>query len=394
MELAWSTYRKFSYYTEYISFVFILLYIWEISHSLTPLLIFAIIYSLASPLGSYISVYITNSISPRIALLLGFLLQTIQVVIFITQINSTSTEVLIIIGLLGGLSSGIKQIPEYTYERYYQSQVSELKLQTGKIIWWEFIKLATTAFSAFLVFMYGGFDLLFEVILVASIIGAITIFFLDKNSYTRKTEIKKVFTFPGNNPEKSLLAKSSFLEGMFDGINAVVLPVALLYFVVTIMDWGIINGLLIAFSICIGIIIYLVTNNQTYKVIYTLSALLFAGISIITIIEYNIYVLLIYMIAMAVIEVAGTIGYNTTSEKIIDLDPESRSLLPEYKFFAELFTDLGKALPLILLLLLDIDLSEQFTLKIALTLGALMPVIIISLFGKSMIFVTEQEEKV
>lgn len=125
VELAWSTYRKFSYYTEYISFVFILLYIWEISHSLTPLLIFAIIYSLASPLGSYISVYITNSISPRIALLLGFLLQTIQVVIFITQINSTSTEVLIIIGLLGGLSSGIKQIPEYTYERYYQSKTSQ-----------------------------------------------------------------------------------------------------------------------------------------------------------------------------------------------------------------------------------------------------------------------------
>ena len=93
---------------------------------------------------------------------------------------------------------------------------------------------------------------------------------------------------------------------------------------------------------------------------------------------------------MVTLEVSGSIGYNTTIENIIDLDQEKDNLIPEYKFLIELSSNIGKFIPLTLLMLLDIDLSEEFTLKMALIIGSTLPIIIISMFGKSLIFRSEE----
>ena len=386
----WKIFRKFSFYIEFISFTFILLFIWEQTEILLPLLFFAIVYSLSAILGAFVSVYITNGISPKIALLTGFLIQTIQLVLFITLNSNLTNGFILLIGISGGLAAGLKVIAEYTYERSYEDRENILQIQSARIFWIELIKLVTIGGSAFLVYFNRGYETLFDIILISSLLGSFTVLFLHNNYLRRKTEIKKLLTFPGTNPEKSLIAKSELFEGMYDGINTVILPVALLYFVGNFMDWGIVNILLLGFSLCVSIIAYELTGQNSYKSIYAISTVLFAGISIFTIFEYNIYVLLAYMVTMVTLEVSGSIGYNTTIENIIDLDQEKDNLIPEYKFLIELSSNIGKFIPLTLLMLLDIDLSEEFTLKMALIIGSTLPIIIISMFGKSLIFRSEE----
>lgn len=362
---------------------------WEQTEELLPLLFFAIVYSLSTILGAFASVYLTNGISPKVALLTGFLVQTIQLVLFITLNTDLTNEFILLIGVTGGLASGLKSISEYTYERTYEDSKDTLQVQSAKIFWVELIKLVTIGGSAFLVYFNQGYDTLFDIILISALFGSFSVIFLHDDYHRRKTDIKKILTFPGTNQEKGLIAKSEFFEGMYDGINSVILPVALLYFVGNFMDWGIVNILLLGFSLCVSIIMYELTGKNSYKSLYAISTVLFAGISIFTIFEYNIYVLLAYMVTMVTLEVSGSIGYNTTIENIIDLDKEKDTLIPEYKFLVELSSNIGKFIPLVLLLLLDIDLAEDFTLKLALIIGSTLPIIIISMFGKSLIFRSE-----
>ena len=93
---------------------------WEQTEELLPLLFFAIVYSLSTILGAFASVYLTNGISPKVALLTGFLIQTIQLVLFITLNTDLTNEFILLIGVTGGLASGLKSISEYTYERSYE----------------------------------------------------------------------------------------------------------------------------------------------------------------------------------------------------------------------------------------------------------------------------------
>ncbi len=386
MHLVWLIYKRFSAYIEYISFTFILLFLWSKTSSLYPILLFSILFYSTTPIGALLSTIITNRISPKISLLISTLLQSIQLILFITYSNNVGNEALVLLGILGGLSSGIKSAAEYVFERAYEDNMSELNIQSAKTLWWELIKTFTTFVSAYYVSSQGTFGILFQIIFAITIANAFSILFLKQSYVNRKTNFKEILKLPGSNPEKALLMKAEFIDGIYEGINATIIPIALLFFVRNIFDWGLINLLLMVLSIAFGIIYIELINNQSYKPFYGLTAFIFASVSIFTIFDYNIYVLLGYMIVTTFNEVSSTIGYNTIVEKIIDLDAQKNTLLPEYKFLLEVFFGIGRIVPLLVLYLLEFDFNEEYVIKVAIVIASLLPLLTITVFGNSRLF--------
>ena len=386
MNLIWLIYRRFSAYIEYISFTFILLFLWDKNQSLYPILLFCLFFYSAPSIGAFFSTLLTNKVSPKISLLLSALIQAIQIAIFILFNGEISNEIIIAMGILGGLSSGIKSSAEYVFERSYEDDQPELNVQSAKALWWELIKTITTFVSAYYVSVNGTFSVLFQMIFVATIINAFAILLLKQKYPLRNSNFKEIFRLPGTNPEKTLLIKAQFIDGIYEGINATIIPIALLFFVKNIFDWGLINMLLMVLSIAFSIFYIETVNNQSYKQFYGITAFTFAAVSIFTIFNYNIYVLLGYMIITTFNEVSSTIGYNTIVEKLIDMDSQKKSLLSEYKLLLEIFFGFGRIIPLIGMYYLKFDFGEENIIKIALIAASLLPLLTITVFGDSRLF--------
>lgn len=386
MHVVWTIYRRFSAYIEYVSFTFILLFLWDKTNSLYPILLFCISFYATPAVGAFFSTIITNKFSPKISLLFSALIQSIQIVIFVLFYSSIENQIIMLLGLLGGISSGVKSSAEYVFERSYEDEVPELNVQSSKALWWELIKTITTFLSAYYVSASRTFSILFEIILFATIVNAFAILFLKQKYPLRNNRFKEIFTFPGTNPEKPLLLKAQFIDGIYEGINATIVPIALLFFVKNIYEWGLINMLLMVLSIAFGIFYIETVNNESYKQFYGITAFTFAAVSIFTIFDYNIYVLLIYMVITTFNEVSSTIGYNTIVENLIDIDPEKKSLLSEYKLILEIFFGFGRMLPLIVLYFINFDFTEVNVIKIAIIVASLLPLLTITVFGSSRLF--------
>lgn len=386
MYFVWRTFRKISSYIEYISFTFISLYLWETQQSLYPILIFTAVFFASSPLGSLLSVYTCNKISPKIALLLAAFFQTGQALLFIMMFNAIGVEQIVLLGLFGGIGSGFKNVAEYVYERKYETINPEYVVQGTKLFWWEIIKLLATFISAYIVYSQGGFNFLFQILLASLVINSILIVFLSNEFQTKKSQVFNAFKFPGTNPLKGMMVKSEYVDGFYDGINQTLIPVTLLFFVGDILDWGLVNTLLIVFAIFFNIVVTKSSNNFTYKNFYALSALLLAGTSILLITNFNIYVLLTYMLIMTMNEVSGTIGYNTTIENLTNQDGSKQYMIPEYKLLTDVFFNLGRLSPLILLIILGIDYTDEFVVRLALTVSSLLPLLVLSLFGNTIVY--------
>ncbi len=386
MYFIWRTFRKISSYIEFISFTFITLYIWETQQSLYPILIFAAVFFAGSPLGSLISVYVCNKISPKIASLLGAFFQTGQALLFIMMYDAIGVEQIVLLGVLGGIGSGFKNVAEYVFERKYESINPEYIVQGTKLFWWEIIKLIATFISSYIVYSHWGFNLLFQIILASLVINSILIVFLSNDFQTKKSQVFNVFKFPGTNPLKGMISRSEYLDGFYDGINQTLIPVTLLFFVGDFLDWGLVNTLLIIFAVFFNIVVTKTSNNFTYKNYYAVSALLLAGTSILLITNFNIYVLLTYMLIMTMNEVSGTIGYNTTIENLTNQDSSKQYMIPEYKLFTEVFFNLGRLSPLTLMIVLGIDYTDEFIVRMALTVGSLLPLLVMSLFGNTFVY--------
>ena len=386
MFFIWRTFRKISYYLEYISFTFLILYLWEQYRTLYPVITFATAFFIVAMIGATFSVFVTNTISPKISLLLSAFSLTGQAIVFIYFYNSLEAYNVILLGILGGLGSGFKCIPEYVFERLYESKNPEFEVQATKAYWWEVIKLLTTFLSAYIVYTGGGYNLLFQVILGAHVVNSLLILLLTNKFISKKNNFINILKIPGTNPLKWLIIKSEFMDGIYEGINLILIPVALLYFVRDILDWGLVNTLLIVLSIFFTIIVTKTSNSITYKNYYATSVFLFAMLSVLLITQYNIYVLIGYMIAMVLNEVAASIGYNTTIETLIDQDPQKNDLLPEYKLLVEIASGLGKLVPALILIFIHVDLNDEFVIQASLVVGSLLPLLIISMFGNTILF--------
>jgi hypothetical protein len=61
-------------------------------------------------------------------------------------------------------------------------------------------------------------------------------------------------------------------------------------------------------------------------------------------------------------------------------------MIPEYKLFTEVFFNLGRLSPLTLMIVLGIDYTDEFIVRMALTVGSLLPLLVMSLFGNTFVY--------
>src|SRR3989344_3525564 len=92
---------------------FFAFFIWESEQNLYPILLFGFAYFVFIPVGSLISGFLTDQVDAKTPLMIGSLLQALQIIIIITFVNSINLETITIIGIIGGFAEGLKATSMY-----------------------------------------------------------------------------------------------------------------------------------------------------------------------------------------------------------------------------------------------------------------------------------------
>ena len=382
MHLLWSIYKKLAAYSNYISYVFIIIYLYEFKGNLDFLLIFALVYSLTSPIGHILGNIITIKLSPKLAILIANFLAITQTILLIYFIDSLQTNTLILIALIAGISSGIKEIAEYLYQKTFEYYEDPVTIQTDETVIGGLVKLAIILPSVFFVSQTDNFTIIFVLLIISISISSIIILKLNPDYHLIHNSLKELFRFPKNNPKIGTLVYSTITEGLFESINATIIPVTLFLFAGNILNWGLVNATITAITVGFGFIYFNKFNSGNYKFALGIVTFLLASTSILIVSEFNILVLIVYILLVGINDLLSPIGYKANFEQIIDLDPQKTSHLTEYKMYENIILSISKSIPLLILLYFKPDFSVGIMTQTAIVFASLLPFITFTIIGK------------
>lgn len=392
MKRLWNIIKTLNVALEFVSLTFLIFYFWEEEKNFYLVLTFALFHFLAIPLFTTLSGIITDKISPKIAIILSNLVQIIALLIVVTSIDTINFEIAAIIGLITGIGAGLNDIAFNVLESFYSDE-NISRAYAGKTLVENITDLTLPIIGALIVGLTGEYSYLFILTIILHFFLIILALFFNPNINKSKFELLEMFKSRSGN-ENWVLAKASFLEGLFDGITLIILPIIVLSFAGNILNWGAINTLLITISIVISIILSRFVTEKSSQWLYALGAILFAGSSIVLIAQYNFYVIMVFLIAMAFMEVIKEISFNSAVDQVIEIDRYGYKLESEYHVFVSYFSALGKLLPVVILLFLGLDINEEFILRGSLLIAGLLPVIILSALGQSIIFKPKYKDEI
>jgi hypothetical protein len=218
--------------------------------------------------------------------------------------------------------------------------------------------------------------------------------FLFKNDYVKnKFELANILKFPGTNADKFTLVKGVFFEGLSEGFNFTIFPIIILIFVGNILNWGILNTFLVLVAISIAYLIRRYVNDVNSKLIYSAAAFFFAFASLFLISGINFYIIMLFLLAKTFMQLVKEISYFSAVDNIIDEDRREYELYAEYQFLIELATSTGRIIPIIALLLINVNIENHFTIILILLAIGFIPMTTLSFLSKSAIFSPTYKEE-
>lgn len=366
---------------------FLSFYIWQTKNDLSAILYFNLAFFITISIASVIGGILTDCIDPKISVLFGNWIQIIQVILALALSSNLNISSIVIIGILGGFAQGLVETADNSI--FITSLLSKSKpiekvfaeqniLYFGAIILLPILAAYSVGFSA-------NYILFFRAILFILILSSIMIVFIKPKNELSDFKLFEIFKFPGTNSDKHLLVKGVFLEGLTEGINITIVPIVILTLAGNLINWSYINSVLVIVGFITSIIIDRIVNNQNSKLIYAVGVLIFSSISIFLLADFSLFILVMFLIAQKIMELIRDIIYNADLLKIAEEDIKQNDLCTEYDVLISIFTNIGRAIPLIILLLLGININHDITIRIVLLIVGLFPLIILSILGKSKI---------
>ncbi len=389
MLFLWRIIITFNTSTDLLVKTFLAFFIWESEQNLYPILLLGLAYFIARPVASLISGIISDKLNSKIPLVLGTLIQIAQLLVIIEHSNLLTLETIAIIGAMGGFADGLKGISIHTIDlalRKIHHKDDANKFYSMRTFISHMLELILPLSAAFVLAQTGNYIDLFKIsIILISVQTLITLIFKSPTQHN-SFDLKSVFSIPGTNKDKPALIQGVFFEGLEEGVTLTILPVIVLIFAGSILNWGLLNTSFVLVGVLLSFIFSRIINDANAKIIYAFGALIFAASSILFLNDISLAIILIFMFTKTLMGIIKETSYHASLDKIIEEDSKQQRLHAEYKFLIEFFSSIGSVIPILALMYLKTDIHNDLVLRITLLAVGLLPITVLSILGKTAIF--------
>lgn len=383
----WSLIRLLAISSDILTRTFLAFYIWENSKDLKIILFFGLIYFAVIPLAELVAGYVTDQFDIKIPMLIGIWIQIIQIVLIISVHFPISTTMLVLIALTGGISEAIRNITIHAIEFGVQEQDQITHYYADKTFFTKSLELILPLTAAYIVTITeGNFDFLFQIIVGVLVLKSIFVILYKIPPSRNKFDLKNILTFPGTNKDKGTLIKGVFMEGLSEGVTLTILPVIVLMFADSILRWGFVNTGIAIFGTLVSLFLTQWVNDINSKLLYAFGAFIFAAASTFFLAEINFVVIIIFLVAYELMQTIKDISYNSAVERIMEEDRREYHLYSEYQFLVDAVASFGRLVPILILLYTGLNIDNESTIRLTLVAIGILPLISLSVLGKSRIF--------
>lgn len=369
--------------------VFVDFYIWQVTGDLNAILKFNLglflIYPLAVFLGSLLSEFLSLKFTQVLAKLLQFIFAGSLLLLGLDLIATP-----FIFGLLAGLVTGISFAVADTVSAKVppQERLSlNSSIKTGIVL----VGIIIPPLFSFLVDTYQSFNIPFTVAAFTYLSLALVSLFVAFPALDGNFNLKEVFSFPGNNPEKGILLKSAFLTGIKDSIHFSLITILTLNFIGSLTGWGWFTLVVSLFSLVLAIVYRRLQVAKTSIISLGLGAVIYLAGSIFFATNFNLFGIYVFVFSIAIFDILFGLGHSSTMSRLTDLDTSPQDLSAEYTFFVSLFTSLGALIPLGLLDYFHFDLTDPSVFLVLVVVIGLIPFSILKVMSGSF-YLTHQQE--
>ena len=392
--MLWNLNKALFTVNEIVITTFIAFFIWSQNSDLRLILIFSLAFFASVPIGSLLAGLIIGNISSKMSVILANIFQIVQLMLVVWLSKNLQLADILIIGAVGGLAEGLRNTSIMTID--VDKRVgNNIRYFSEDTFFSSIAKLIVPLTAGYIVTrLSSGYIALFYANIFVAILSITLTTFSKIPHLPSKYELKAIFTIPGTNPDKPALVKGTLLEGLTESISITILPIILLSFVGTVFNWSILNTALLLLMVLMSFIFKELLSSIGSKVAYNLTALFFAAASIFLVAQYNFIVIAVFLIAKSLMDLVKSVSYDSSVQEIIEEDRVQYKLHPEYQFLTDTFTSIGRILPIILLLLLNVQPDNSLVMRFLFLWIGIMPLITISVLGKTAIFTQEKEEEI
>lgn len=384
----WITHQVFNHLASMAMTIFVDFYIWQVTGNLNTILKFNLglfcIYPLAVFLGSLLSELLSLKITQILAKLLQLMFAIALLLLGLDLIASP-----FIFGLLAGIVTGVSFAVADTISAKIPPQERldlSSSIKTGLVL----VGIIIPPLFSLLVDTYQNFNAPFIVAATIYLSLALVSLFISFPSLDGSLDLKEVFSFPGNNPEKGILLKSAFLTGIKDSIHFSLITILTLNFIGSIINWGWFTLAVSLFSLILSFTYRRLQIAKTSILSLGLGAVIYLAGSIFFATNFNLLGIYVFTFSIAIFNILFGLGHSSTMARLTDLDTSPKDLSAEYTFFVSLFTSLGTLIPLALLEYFRFDLADP-TVFLILVIGiGLIPFSILKVMSKSF-YLTHQQ---
>ena len=384
----WFTHQVLNRLASVATTVFVDFYIWQVTGDLNAILKFNLglfcIYPLAVFLGSLLSEFLSLKFTQIIAKLLQF---TFAMALLLLGLDLIASP--FIFGLLAGIVTGVSFAVADTVSAKVPPQERldlNSSIKTGLVL----VGIIIPPSFSLLVDTYQNFNIPFAVAALIYLSLALVSFFVPFPSLDGSFDLKEVFSFPGNNPEKKVLLKSAFLTGIKDSIHFSLITILTLNFIGSITNWGWFTLVISLFSLVLAFAYRRLKIAKTSIISLGLGAVIYLAGSIFFATNFNLIGIYVFTFSIAIFDILFGLGRSATMSRLTDLDTSPQDLSAEYTFFVSLFTSLGTIIPLGLLEYFKFDLADP-TVFLVLVIGiGLIPFSILKVMSSSF-YLTHQQ---
>lgn len=187
-------------------------------------------------------------------------------------------------------------------------------------------------------------------------------------------------------PDTRSFLLSKFLFGVQNGLFWVVLGIVTLQFVGDLFRWGIFTSLLTLLSIIVAFYYGKAVDIHQSKFAAAIGTFLFAFSTIVLATNWNFMAFVIYQVVLVFLNVIMGVSFDGFIAGILEEDSSVSLVNNELNGIGEFVLDIGRFLPIFLLLLINFSVSNILELRIIFILVSSIPLFVISALKKTQAF--------
>lgn len=366
---------------DFITNTFTNIFLWQETSSLLTIATYNLSIFITIPIVAILSCYLAQKINVKLVYnlaIFSYLIQCLTLIIFKTYI----VNILVPFGIVSGLAIGFQS---YAYNLITEEVTKEKREEFfgNHSALQNLLGLILPLLYSILVVKVTTYNSLFILALLLFILLGGTFY---KFSVYRQQSIflfKEILKIPGTNIDKIKIIWLKFLAGIQSGLTWSLTGIVLLSLLNNLIRWSLFTTILTFISI-LGCYFYSHKISIGYsKYFFTAAALLFAFSCLVLAVEFSLYSLILFLIVNTFMGIVMSVNYDAIINDLIEEDTQIEKLKEEYHALLEIPLAVGRILPLLVILMLGINDSQNFLLRIVFLIIAPIPLFMMNVFTQT-----------